>query len=169
VRGIDGDGDEVRRCDIGAIEFYPVTNEWMRLDRVHATFVPPHPSSTVVNPLAAGGSYQIDAAFTNIGSQTICQVAFDVSTLETASGVPSLLTRDGDLIGREGIQFPATVASGDRNLGPGERQRYRFTIGVTQAVPLTFFLNVLGDRTRGRCSPPSVSPGEPEAAVPPSD
>ena len=57
MRALDGDGDAARGCDIGAIEFYPVVNEWVQLDRVHATIVPPSATQTVVNPLAAGGTY----------------------------------------------------------------------------------------------------------------
>jgi len=152
VRGIDGDADAVRGCDIGAIEFYPVVNDWVQLDRVRATFVPPDPAQAVVNPLAAGGTYQIDAVFTNVGGQNICHVAFDVITLDAASGVASVLTRSGELIGREGTQFPATLAGEHANLPASDRERYQFTIGVTERAPLTLFLNVVGERTTTRCS-----------------
>ena len=50
--------------------------------------------------MAAGGTYRVDAMFTNIGGQDICHVAFDVTTLEVTSGVASVLTRTGALIGR---------------------------------------------------------------------
>jgi hypothetical protein len=152
LRGIDGNGDDVRHCDIGAIEFYPVVNEWVHLDRVHATFLSSS-ATEKVNPMAAGGTYRVDAMFTNIGGQDICHVAFDVTTLEVTSGLASVLTRTGALIGREGIRLPATLVGEHANLRSGETERYRFTIGVTEPAPLTFFVNVLGDRTAGRCSP----------------
>jgi len=155
VRGIDGNADSVRGCDIGAIEFYPVVTEWVQLDRVRATFVPPDP--TQPNPLAAGGSYQIDAAFTNVGGETICRVAFDVITLDVASGVASVLRRNGDLIGREGIEFPATQVGERANLRAGDQERYRFTIGVTEPAPITLFVNVMGERTAGSCALRPVS------------
>jgi parallel beta-helix repeat protein len=155
VRGIDGDGDSVRRCDIGAIEFYPAVNEWVQLDGMHATFVPPDPKQRV-NPLAAGGTYVIDATFTNVGGENICRAAFEVATLDVPSGVASVLTRTGDLIGREGIEFPATLAGKHANLRPADQERYRFTIGVTEPVPMTFFVNMLGERTAGRCALPQV-------------
>ncbi len=152
VRGIDGDADGVRGCDIGATEFYPVVNEWVQLDRVHATFVPREPAQTPVNPLAAGGSYHIDAVFTNIGGANICHVAFEVVTLNAPTGVASVLTRNGELIGREGSQFPATLVGDRANLQAGDRERYRFTIGVTEPAPLTFFVNLMGERTTSGCS-----------------
>jgi hypothetical protein len=158
VRRIDGDGDAVRGCDIGAIEFYPVMNEWVQLDRVHATFVPPSAKETGVNPLATGGTYRIDAAFTNLGRQNLCHVAFEVITLQTTSGLPTVLTRDGNVIGREGIIVPAELVGQGENLRAENQGRYRFTIGVSEAVPLTFFVNVMGERTPGRCSPRQVTP-----------
>lgn len=152
VRGIDGDADGVRGCDIGAIEFYPVVNEWVQLDQVHATFVPRDPAQTPVNPLAAGGSYRIDAVFTNVGGADICHVAFEVVTLTAPTGVASVLTRTGELIGREGIQFHATLVGERTNLRAGDRERYQFAIGVTEPAPLTFFVNLMGERTTTGCS-----------------
>jgi len=168
VRGIDGDGDSVRHCDIGAIEFYPVVNDSVRLDLVHSTFVPPNP--TQPNPQAAGGTYLVDAAFTNVGSENICRVAFEVVTLDAASGVASVLTGSGQLLGREGVEFPATIVGARANLRVGDQERYRFTIGVTESAPLTFFVNMLGERAGARCSARSSgSAATRDAAIPEPD
>jgi len=46
-----------------------------------------------------------------------------------------------------------TCAGGDvACLRAGNRERYRFTIGVPEPAAITFFVNVLGERTVGRCA-----------------
>ena len=80
-----------------------------------------------------------------------------------------MLTRTGELIGREGIQFPATLVGERAHLRAGDQERYRFTIGVTEAAPITFFVNMLGERTSGRCALRPGSAGEASAVDPDRD
>ena len=47
-RPIDGNGDAVRACDIGATEFYPVVNDLVALDALHSKFIPPPARNTSI-------------------------------------------------------------------------------------------------------------------------
>src|SRR5581483_753829 len=62
-RFVDGNGDGSRACDIGAIEFYPVVN-----DRVRIRIVDSRKS--------ANHHTQLTAVATNTSGQDICDLAF---------------------------------------------------------------------------------------------
>ena len=107
-----------------------------------------------MNPFAPAGQFDVRAAFTNTGTQSICFVTFQVVTLRSASGaLPVLLKSDGALIGGEGAFVPAEVAGASPNLDVGQQQSYGFTIGLPTVEPFTFFVNVLGEPHNGSCSP----------------
>ena len=102
-----------------------MVNDSVHLDALHSTFVLPSPDPQQVNPLARSGAFKITAEFTNEGATDICDVAFDVVTLDGASGAtPVALDRQGQLIGGEGIRFPATLAGGREDLKANEHDRY---------------------------------------------
>ncbi len=149
ARPIDGNGDGVRTCDIGAVEFYPVVNDLVVLDSLRSTYVPPSARERS-NPLTAGGTFEIAAVFTTAGAQHICHVGFQVTTLRgEGGGSPTLLTRRGALIGGEGVIVPARIADGKANLRADRHDQYRFTIGLTQKEPVTFLVNVVGEAGDG--------------------
>lgn len=150
ARPIDGNGDGVRTCDIGAVEFYPIVNDLVQLDALSSRFFqsPATPSS----PLTAGGEYRITAVFTNLAGRDICHVAFAVATLTGQTGSPLVLvTKRGELIGGEGVVLPARLAGAESDLESNQRERYTFRIGVPEPEPITFLVNVLGEATAGTC------------------
>ena len=151
TRPIDGNGDGLRVCDIGAIEFYPVVNDLVWLERVRTDYVPPDPDH--VNPLAPGGAYRIELTYRNGGSSMpLCNLAFEVTTLtQTGNPPPALLDRDGRLIGYQGIALPASLAGGKDSLKLHQQDTYLFMIGVSQKAPFVFNLNVLGESTVASC------------------
>src|SRR5205085_5305562 len=63
ARPIDGNGDGVRGCDIGAVEFYPNVNDLLQLAAVKGMYKGPVANRDDVNPWAAGGEFQIDGTF----------------------------------------------------------------------------------------------------------
>jgi hypothetical protein len=154
ARPIDGNGDGLRACDIGAVEFYPVINDLVQVDSVQYEFRPPSPVPGQVNPLAAGGAFWIAAVFSNRGGVDICHVAFEVVTLKGAAGAtPILLTERGEPIGGQGIILPAALAGPNEHLRAHTAERYQFVIGISQAEVITFFVNVRGEATAGPCDP----------------
>jgi hypothetical protein len=149
TRPIDGNGDGVRTCDIGAVEFYPVVNDLVVLDSMRSTYVPPSARERL-NPLTAGGTFEITAVFTSAGAQDICHVGFQVIALRGEDGgSPTLVTRRGALLGGEGIVVPARVADAKENLRADHHEQYRFTIGLTRKEPITFLVNVVGEAAAG--------------------
>jgi hypothetical protein len=152
ARPIDGNGDGYRACDIGAVEFYPVVNDLVQLDKLKSKYTPPSPVSRHVNPLAAGGAFRITAVFANRDAADICHVAFEVVTLAgTAGAPPRLLTERGALIGGQGVLIPAALAGAHEHLKAAKAERYEFVIGVSQPEAITFVVNVLGEATAGPC------------------
>ena len=90
TRPIDGNGDGFRACDIGAVEFYPVINDLVQLERAQTTETPPSLVPRLVNPLATGGEFWITTVFSNREGVDICHVAFEVLTLESTAGASPL-------------------------------------------------------------------------------
>ena len=149
ARPIDGDGDGVRACDIGAVEFYPVLNDLVELQSLRSRYNPPS-AREQSNPLTAGGTFEITAVFANVGAQDICHVAFQVTALRgEAGGTPTVVTQRGALIGGEGIIVPATLADAKRDLRAGHQEKYRFIIGLSHEEPITFLVNVVGEAAAG--------------------
>jgi hypothetical protein len=149
-RSIDGDGDGLRGCDIGAVEFYPVVNDLVSLERVRTDYVPPDPSR--INPLAPAGEYRIEMTYRNDGGSTLCHIGFELVTLtQTGYPPPALLDNRGALIGYQGAVLPASLAGGDETLKMHQRDKYVFRIGVSQKAPIEFNLNVLGESNFRRC------------------
>jgi hypothetical protein len=150
ARGIDGNGDGSRRCDIGAVEFYPTVNDRVQLEGLQYSFVKPS-NLAFTDPRASAGVYRITAAFRNIGPD-ICHVAFDVPTLDGPAGTnPVLLTAARELLGSQGTAVPASTAGAPPHLSSGDVASYQFTIGVQQRTSINFLVNALGDATSGPC------------------
>jgi hypothetical protein len=59
-RLVDGDGDGTATCDIGAVEFFPIVNDFVTLDPDLDTAFDPTPT-----PEAPAGTFTITATFTN--------------------------------------------------------------------------------------------------------
>ena len=150
ARGVDGNGDGIRGCDIGAVEFYPNVNDRLQLTGLQYSFVKPS-NLGFSDPRASAGAFRITASFRNVGPD-ICHVAFDVPTLDGPAGTnPVLLTAVRELLGGQGTAVPAAKAGAQPHLPSGSSQSYQFTIGVQQRTPINFLVNALGDATSGLC------------------
>jgi hypothetical protein len=122
------------RCDIGAVEFYPVVNDLVAVANVKTDFDP--------TPVSNGpaGTFRITAEFTNTGTQTIGHRFAEVVEL---SGGNLLLNADR---GAGGVGARLTVsARASRPLLPGATERVEFVIGLHTQEPFTFLVNLLGD------------------------
>jgi hypothetical protein len=152
ARPADGNGDGVRICDIGAVEFYPLVNDSMRLDSLTTMLFPAGAGNGKTNPVAPGGQARVDMVFTNIGSRDICNVTFQVVTLQGASGTNAVvLNPDGESAGGTGAIIRAVDVGGRSDIGAGKHQSYRFLIGLKQREPFTFLVNVLGEPALTAC------------------
>jgi len=148
ARPIDGNGDGVRACDIGAIEFYPVVNDRVQLTALTYAFF----RSPAV-AYAPAGAFRITATFANQGPD-VCHVAFDVVALDGAAGVNPVLTTGSPVpVGGKGAAMSATMARAQPHLRSGASEPYEFTIGVERRMPINFMVNVVGDATSGPCAP----------------
>ena len=145
---VDGNGDGVRVCDIGAVEFYPNVNDSVKLDSVKGTFFPPGAGGGPILPYAPAGTYLVSAAFTNISTRNICNVAFEVVEL-TAPNV--LLDPRGKLVGGVGTIANHPIASPERHLLSNQVGRFSFNIGLGILNEFRFFVNMLGDPSNGSC------------------
>jgi len=148
VRTIDGDGDGVRTCDIGAVEFYPTLNDQVQLAGLRYSFVKPL-SNDPVDPRHAAGDFQIRATFANPGPD-ICHVAFDVVVLDGPAGTNPIMWA-GTSLGAQGTAISATEAYAPLHLRSGESQEYLFRVSVQQRTSINFLINVIGDATGGPC------------------
>lgn len=152
ARNIDGNGDAIRGCDIGAVEFYPTVNDSVQLEGLQYSFVTPSRLG-FVDPHASAGAYRITAFFRNTGPD-LCHVAFDVPALNGPTGTnPVLLTNASELLGGQGAAVSAEKAGAPVNLPSGTSASYQFSIGVQQRMPINFMVNILGDATSGACAP----------------
>jgi hypothetical protein len=156
ARPVDGTGLGNRACDIGAVEYYPVVNDGVELERLQFRFVRAS-NLDFTDPHASGGAYRITAVLRNIGP-AICRVAFEVAVLEGPPGTdPVLLTATGELLGGQHAAVSAAQADAPPDLAAGRRMRYEFTVGVQERTrerpPIDFQFAVLGDATSGPCSP----------------
>jgi len=151
ARSVDGTGDGVRACDIGAVEFYPVVNDQLQLEGLKYSFVKPS-SLDFVDPRASAGAFRITATFRNIGPD-LCHVAFKVPVLNGPTGTnPVLLTPARELLGGQNNAVAATKAGAPPHLVSGGSASYQFTIGVQQKASINFLVDALGDATSGQCN-----------------
>jgi hypothetical protein len=153
ARPIDGNGDGVRGCDIGAVEFYPTVNDRLQLAVVNGRFQPPPTNPDDVNRSAVGGEFQIDGTFINLGATSICHVAFEVTTLGADSATLTLLAPHGNPLGQAGVTVPATALGAPSDLALQGEEHYHFAIGVSRPEGIRFFVNVLGEPFAGSCVP----------------
>jgi hypothetical protein len=149
VRSIDGNGDGVRACDMGAVEFYPTLNDRVQLTGLRYSFVKPS-SSEPFDPRHAAGEFRIRATFMNPGPD-ICNVVFDVVTLNGPAGTNPIMWA-GIPLGIEGTALSATEAYAPLHVRSGESQEYLFSVAVQQRTPINFLINVVGDATSGPCT-----------------
>jgi hypothetical protein len=120
------------RCDIGAVEFYPVINDLVAAGNVTTAF-DPAPALR-----APAGTFRIAAEFINTGSHSIRHRFAEVIEL---SGGSLLLNADGGP-GGVGARL-AAFKSGE--LQPGAAETFEFLIGLQTQEQFTFVVNMLGD------------------------
>jgi len=132
---IDGNGDGIVVCDIGAVEFGPaeqVVNGLVTLNSLT--------TSTNTTPVLYGpaGTFTITAHFTNTSSTPIKMPVFIARQLS-----------NGDLL-LDADRPPGTVGArltpnvGDGVLSPKESLTATFTIALRTRVPFTFLVDLLG-------------------------
>jgi hypothetical protein len=120
------------RCDIGAVEFYPVINDLVAAGNVTTDFDPAPVSG------APAGTFRIIAEFTNTSSHPIRHRFAEV--IEPGGG-NLLLNADG---GPGGVGA-RLAPSRSRELQPGATETYEFLIGLQTQDQFTFVVNMLGD------------------------
>ncbi len=172
-RSVAGTLDGPRICDIGAVEFFPVVNDLVRLQDGGLTtdFVP------TPLPTAPAGMFVITATFENISNETIFLPFFEVVTLELQrtsdltpeakcsnpgpEPQPILLNADGGpgqvqcffrnfaprnlLSGTAGARL-TPQDSATTPFAPGTTKTVQFSIGLQSPEPFNFLVNVLGER-----------------------
>ena len=122
------------RCDIGAVEFYPVVNDLVALANLTTAFDP--------TPVPGGpaGTFLITATFTNTSNQAIVHPFAEVIEL---TGENLLLNANG---GAGGAGARLTLPnSATTPFEPGASRIVEFLIGLQKQEPFTFFVNMLGD------------------------
>jgi hypothetical protein len=133
-RPIDGNGDGMRACDIGAFEFFPTVNNLV-------TLAPSLKTSLNATPVAGGpaGTFTITATFTNTSSTPLHALFFGVSQL---SGANLLLNADG---GPGGVGATLTPKISGDVLALGASVTVEFVVGLQKQGQFTFFVNVFGE------------------------
>jgi hypothetical protein len=144
----DGNGDGVRVCDIGAVEFYPNVNDLVHLNSVTGTFYPPGAGGGPILPYAPAGTYTVAAEFTNTSAKTICNVAFEIIELRSPN---MLLDPQGRSVGGVGTIARYPVTGTTRHILSKEVGRFHFSIGLGSENKFRFFVNMLGDPSSGAC------------------
>jgi hypothetical protein len=134
---VDGDGNGVAACDIGAFEFFPVVSDLVTLDPALDTASDPTPV-----PGGPAGTFTITATFTNTSGTPLRAPFFEVTAL---SGGNLLLNADG---GPGGVGATLTPEVGDRVLSPGEIVTVDFVIGLQVRAPFTFVVELFGEPLR---------------------
>lgn len=132
-RPVDGNGDNVAVCDIGAVEFYPIVNELLSQDPVLKTSF----NSTPVHDGPAG-TFIITATYTNMSATHITSPHFVVVEL---SGNNVLINADG---GPGGVGSILTPDINGNALLSGEAMIVDFPIALKEVTPFTLLFNILG-------------------------
>jgi hypothetical protein len=146
----DGNGDGLRNCDIGAVEFYPNVHDLVELDASTGTFFPPGAGGGPILPYAPSGTFLVNATFTNTSEKNICNVAFEVIELT----IPNvMLDHRGRLVGGVGAVLNYPLAGPVKNFLQSTTEQFSFEIGLGNTNPFRFFVNMLGDPTSGSCPP----------------
>ncbi|MGQ3685931.1 MAG: choice-of-anchor Q domain-containing protein [Candidatus Loosdrechtia sp.] len=128
------------RCDIGAIEFFPIVNDLVSEAKEERT--------TSYNPVPVpngpAGTFTITATFTNESSTPIQNPFFKVVELTSGN---LLLNADG---GAGGVGATLTPDVGDDGvLSPGESFTAEFVIGLQERKRFRFFVDILGVEEAG--------------------
>jgi hypothetical protein len=136
-RLVDGDGDGSAACDIGAVEFFPLVNDFVTLDPALDTAFDPMPV-----PDGPAGTFTITATFTNTSDTRLRFPFFVVTEL---SG-DNLLLNAAE--GAQGVGATVIPEVGDRVLSPGETVTVDFVIGLQARERFTFFVDLFGEPVR---------------------
>ncbi len=129
-RPVDGDGDKIATCDIGAFEFLPDINELVMLEHDPKTAFDPTPV-----PNGPAGTFTITATFTNISSSLIQSLFFVVRKL---SGHNILLNADEDTTAMLTPDVDGEI------LIPGKSITQDFIIGLQDVSSFTLYVYVFG-------------------------
>jgi hypothetical protein len=133
-RPVDGNGDGLVACDIGAFEFFPVVSDLVTLDPDLDTGFDPTPV-----PGGPAGTFTVTATFTNTSTTPLHTPFFEVTAL---SGGNLLLNADA---GPGGVGATLTPAVGDGVLAPGETVAADFVLGLQERTPFTFVVELFGE------------------------
>lgn len=133
-RPVDGNGDGMAVCDIGAFEFFPVVNDLVTLDPALGTTFDPTPV-----PDAPAGTFTITATFTNSSATAL---RFPFFTVTELSGGNLLLNADG---GPGGVGATLTPQLDEQLLSPGEAVTVDFVIGLQERGQFTLFVDLFGE------------------------
>ena len=133
-RPVDGNGDGLVACDIGAFEFFPIVNDLVTLDPDLDTGFDPTPV-----PGGPAGSFTVTATFTNTSATALRTPFFEVTAL---SGGNLLLNADA---GPGGGGATLTPDVGDGILAPGETVAADFVLGLQVRAPFTFVVELFGE------------------------
>jgi parallel beta helix pectate lyase-like protein len=133
-RPVDGNGDGLVACDIGAFEFFPLVNDLVTLDPDLDTGFDPTPV-----PGGPAGTFTVTATFTNTSATPLRAPFFEVTAL---SGGNLLLNADD---GPGGVGATLTPAVGDGVLAPGETVAADFVLGLQERTPFTFVVELFGE------------------------
>lgn len=138
---VDGDGDGVVTCDIGAVEFQDIV-----LINDLVTFEP-DPSTYALTPdttscqIGAVGKFSFDATLNNISEKELLNLYVEVTELTNDN---LLLTQNG-LIGQGGhFAIPKIDDYADGYLTADEYVDVPFTICLQNIEPFRFFVDVVG-------------------------
>jgi hypothetical protein len=137
-RPVDGDGNTIPDCDIGAVEFGAIppeiVNPLMSAPTLMTSF------SAIPTANGPAGTFFITATFTNTSAIAIRKPFFEVTEL---SGGNVLINASA---GPGGVGATLTPDVGaDQQLTPAESMSAESRIGLQTAAPFTFLVNVMGE------------------------
>jgi hypothetical protein len=133
-RVVDGTGDGTAACDIGAVEFFPLVNDFVTLDPALDTAFDPTPVSG--GPV---GTFTITATFTNMSDTPL---RFPFFTVTALSGGNLVLNAEE---GTQGVGATVSLEVSDEVFAPGETVAVDLVIGLQVQAPFTFFVDLFGE------------------------